>query len=73
MHDEKANIQVTVPEAIELEVMLALNREGGLITNLRRESSHWTGIEAAVPKSSLASFKSWLQEFTKGQGRISGD
>ena len=73
MPDEKANIQVTVPEAIEQEVMLALNRSGGVITDVRREGEHSTGIGAAVPKSSLATFRGWLQEFTKGQGRISED
>jgi len=71
MPDEKANIQVTVAEAIEQVVMLALNRAGGVITDVRRESEHSTGIGAAVPKKSLATFRAWLQGFTKGQGRIS--
>ena len=73
MPNEKANIQVTVPEAIELEVMLALNRSGGVITDVRREGERYTGIGAAVPKIRLATFRAWLLEFTKGQGRISED
>jgi hypothetical protein len=73
MPDEKAKIQVTAPEAMELEVMLAVNREGGVITDVRREGDHSTGIGASLPKSSLAGFKAWLHEFTKGQCRISED
>jgi hypothetical protein len=73
MHSERANIQVSVAEAIEAEVMGALNRAGGRITDVRREDQRSTGIGATVPRQNLASFEAWLRDFSNGQGRISED
>jgi hypothetical protein len=59
MPEEIVNIQVTVAEAIEQEVMLALNRAGGVITDVRRESEHSTSGQlcrkGALPPSGLGS------------------
>ena len=71
MSPSKINIQVSVPEAVEGEVMLALNRAGGVITDVRREGEHSTAIGAALPAKGLPAFRTWLQDYSKGQGRIS--
>ena len=73
MRPERANIQVSVAETIEAEVMSAVNRAGGLITDVRRESEHSTGIGATVPRQNLAAFEIWLRDFSNGQGRVSKD
>ena len=69
----EANIRISVAEAIQVEVLGAINRAGGLITNIRKESEHSTGIDATVPRQNLASFEIWLRGFSNGQGRISED
>ena len=71
--DQEANIHVNVPESLEVEVVLALNRFGGVITDVRREPEHSTGIGASLPREGFATFQGWLQDFSKGQGRISED
>ena len=73
MSSEQANIQVLVTESIETEVMGALNRAGGRITDVRREGKCSTGIGATVPRQNLVSFEAWLRNFSNGQGRISED
>lgn len=73
MRPERANIQVYVAEAIEAEVLCAINRAGGLITDVRRESENSTGIGATVPRQNLTSFEGWLRSFSSGQGRVSED
>lgn len=71
MPEEKANIRVTIPEAMEGEVMQALNRAGGLIRNVSKEGNHSTAVDAAIPTHGLPGFRAWLEGYTKGQGRIS--
>lgn len=71
MPEQKANICVTIPEAMAGDVMQALNRAGGLITNVTEEGDHSTAVDAAVPTKGLPGFRAWLEEYTKGQGRIS--
>jgi translation elongation factor EF-G len=73
MPKESASIRVIVPEAIEGEVMLALNRARGVVTLVRREGEHSTCIGAAVPRKGLAGFQAWLQQFSNGQGHVSED
>ena len=58
-------------EAIEADVMSALNRSGGLITDVHKEDEHSTSIGATLPRQNLASFEVWLRDFTNGQGRVS--
>ncbi len=70
MCSEQANIQVSVAETIQVDVLLALNRAGGRITEIRKEGEASTGIGATVPRQNLKSFEAWLQEFSNGQGRI---
>ena len=73
MDKESANTRVIVPEAIEGEVMLALNRAHGVVTLVRREAAHLTHIGAALPRNGLAGFQAWLQQFSNGQGHVSED
>ncbi len=73
MHKEKANIRVIVPQAIEGEVMGALNRASGVVTLVRREAEHSTCIGAAIPRKSLPGFRAWVQQFSGGQGHVSED
>ena len=63
MPAEKANIHLTVPASVESEVMLAINRAGGIITDLRMEDAGFTAISADVPSETLAAFGAWIQEF----------
>ena len=71
MSEDNANIRVTIPQAMEGEVMLALNRGGGLITNVNKDGEHSTAVDASFPTKGLSAFRAWLQDYSKGQGRIS--
>ena len=71
MPEKPANVHVTVPEAIQVEAMLALNRCGGVITTVRSEGKGCTGIGVTISKESLVALKTWLQDHSGGQGRIS--
>lgn len=71
MRSEKANIQVSVVQALEVEVMSAINRAGGLITDVRQEGDYSTCIGATVPRQNLATFEVWRRDFSNGQGRVS--
>jgi translation elongation factor EF-G len=69
--EDNASIRVTIPQEMEGEVMQALNRAGGLITNITQEGEHSTAVDASLPSKALSGFQTWLENYTKGQGRIS--
>ena len=70
MPEQLAHIRARVPEAIESEIMLHLNRLGGVITLVEREADSRTAIGATVPKEHVSDFTSWLQRFSGGQGSV---
>jgi translation elongation factor EF-G len=73
MLDKPTKIHVSVSDALEGEVLLALNRVGGVITEVSRKGEHSTGIGATVPSKNVPPFTAWLTEFSKGHGHVSED
>lgn len=73
MSPEITHIRASVPEGIEGEVILALNRFGGVITKIEREGDSRTTIGSTVPKKHIAQFKTWLDTFSSGQGLLAED
>lgn len=73
MSPEITHIRASVPEGIEGDVMLALNRLGGRITKVEREGDSRTTIGSTVPKEHIAQFKTWLDTFSSGQGTFAED
>jgi len=71
MSEKTLTIHVSVSETIEGEVLLALNRAGGVIIEVRRQGELSTGLGATVPTQNLPTFAKWLREFSKDQGHIS--
>jgi len=71
MPEEKTNIRVTIPRVMQGEVMQALNRAGGVITNITEEREHSTAVDASLPTKALSAFQAWLDNYGKGEGRIS--
>jgi len=65
------HIYVLVPDALNGEVLLKLNRLGGLATGVIAPQPNWTGIEETLPRTHLPEFKAWLQEYSQGQGEVS--
>ncbi len=73
MQDKTSKIHGSVAKAIETEVMLALNRAGGVITDVRRQGQLSTSIGASLPARNVSTFAAWLGDFSQGQGRVSED
>ena len=73
MLDKPTKIHVSVSDALEVEVLLALNRAGGVITELSRQGEHSTSIGATVPSKNVPTFTAWLTDFSKCQGHVSED
>jgi len=71
MADEVAHIRTSVPETLEMEVMQHLNRLGGVITSVECEAKSRTAIGSTLPKTRVAHFKSWLQSYSDGRGKVS--
>ena len=71
MGDNLAAIHVIVPDGLTGEVLGHLNRLGGTVTNIRQEEKGQTRIEESMPAVNLAIFKTWLADFTGGQGHVS--
>jgi translation elongation factor EF-G len=71
MADNLAEIHVIVPDGLTGEVLGHLNRLGGTVTNVHKEEKGQTRIEERMPVANLAIFKTWLADFTGGQGRVS--
>ena len=67
------HIRASVSEAIEAEVLLQLNRFGGMITSIQREAHSHTAIARTVPKKCVADFRAWLQSYSSGRGLVSED
>jgi hypothetical protein len=70
---ESSKIRVTVPEAIQVEVMSYLNLLSGVITNIEQGEASWSIIGATLPTGYLQRFKAWLGDFSGGQARIAED
>jgi hypothetical protein len=68
---EGARIRVSVPQVIERDVLSNLIRLRGVIVNLEIERPSWTAIEALLRSEFVSEFKTWLHDFSKGQGRVS--
>jgi translation elongation factor EF-G len=64
-------IRLSVPESIEAEVMLQLNRLGGEITSIECEADSRTAIAGTVPQKCVADFWAWLQAYSDGRGMLS--
>jgi hypothetical protein len=71
MAQDIAHIRASVPEALEAEVMLHMNRLGGVITAVERERDSRTGIGATIPKDHIAALKYWLENYSDGSGFLS--
>jgi hypothetical protein len=56
---------------MEVDVLLALNRTGGVITDVRKKGEIRTAIGATIPTKNMAEFSAWLKNFSGGQGHIS--
>ena len=67
------HIRAIVPEAIESEVMLQINRLGGTITLIEREPGSRTAIAGTVSKRDVADFRTWLESYSSGRGLLSED
>jgi hypothetical protein len=68
--EETSRIRVTVPDAIQGDTLGSLNRLRGFIIHIECEMKSWTAIGAILPTENLQQFKTWLHEYSKGQGRI---
>jgi hypothetical protein len=73
MSPNVAHIRCSVPEAIEVEVMLRLNQFGGMITSVEREADSRASIGATVPRKQVADFKAWLHGHSNGLESFSED
>jgi translation elongation factor EF-G len=73
MSQEITHIRASVPKAIEGDVMGTLNRLGGVITTIERESDSRTAIGSTIPTKHIDEFKTWLQKFSSGQGSFAED
>ena len=73
MAEDVAHIRTSVPEALEAEVMLHLNRLGGMITSVECEAESRTAIGSTLPKTRVDDFRSWLQSYSDGRGMVSED
>ena len=71
MADNLAEIHVTVPDGLAGEVLGHLNRLGGTATDIHQEEKGRTRIEESMPVANVAIFKTWLADFTGGQGHVS--
>jgi hypothetical protein len=71
MADNLAEIHVTVPDGLTEEVLGHLNRLGGTVTNIHQEEKGRTRTEESMPVANLAIFKTWLEDFTGGEGHVS--
>jgi len=65
------HIQVRIPDPMTGEVLAKLNRMGGLVTDVSVQKPDWTTIEETLPRAHLLEFKTWLQEYSQGQGEVS--
>jgi hypothetical protein len=70
---ETAPIRASVPQQIEAEVMLELNRLGGIITSVEQERDSRTAIVATVPKKHVGDFTVWLHRVSGGHASLSED
>jgi translation elongation factor EF-G len=70
---DTTHIRASVPELIEGQVMVELNRLGGRITSVERQSDSRTAIGSTVPKKHIDTFKTWLHKFSSGQGSFAED
>jgi translation elongation factor EF-G len=73
MSSDMTQIRCSVPDTIEGEVLLCLNRFGGMITTIEQEANSRTGIGATLPRKHLADFKVWLNSYSSGQSSLSED
>ena len=71
MADNLAEIEVIVPDGLTGEVLGHLNQLGGTVTNIHQEEKGRTRIEESMPVAKVAIFKTWLADFTGGQGYVS--
>jgi translation elongation factor EF-G len=71
MPEKNSKILVSVPEKMEGEVLLALNRADGVITQVRREGELFTGMGATIPTKNVPTFTAWLRQFSNDLGHIS--
>ena len=71
MADNLTEIHVNVPDGLTGKVLGHLNRLGGTVTNIHQEENGRTRIEESMPVANLAIFKTWLADFTGGQGHVS--
>jgi hypothetical protein len=70
---ESTHIRASVPELIEGQVLVELNRLGGQITLITKEGDSRTAIGSTLPKMNIDAFKTWLHKFSSGQGSFAED
>jgi translation elongation factor EF-G len=70
MPQDPSRVRISIPDAIEAEVMLQLNRLGGMITSIEQETASRTAIDGTIPKKHIGDFKAWLDSFSSGQGSV---
>ncbi len=73
MDRDITNIRVSIPEAVEGDGLLQINKFGGKIISIEREDDSRTGIVAAIPKSNLALLEFSLHMLSGGQARCAED
>jgi translation elongation factor EF-G len=66
-----STIYVSVPNGLVKDVLKRLDGLGGQVTSFEREGERWTGIHESIPTRNIDAFRTWLDEFSGGRGKLS--